>query len=713
MSTQKHSQFLEKVTACLLPERGRFEAEISDVISLGNKFREKIRRFEDEAQRLNIAVMGQVKAGKSSFLNALLFDGRPVLPEASTPKTANLTRISWGESYRLEVEYYTSDDWSSIEAAAKEEGSHAEAKVARELVAMAERAKIKGINVHDLLGTRKEDSFDSIEGLLGELNHYVGNDGELVAFVKMTRLYLPLPELQGFDVVDTPGMNDPVISRIEKTKQEMARSDVVFFLSRCSQFLDSSDTDLLARQLPGNGVKRIYLIGGQFDSAILDDGYDRTSLAETETNLKRRLGSGAKERLSALAKQREAIHPEHAKLLHSMTEPVFSSTFAHGFASWPQDRWNQNMQHVFSEIQSMAQSNWKGYTLTSDDWTRLANFQPLKKAYEQARADKQIILKQQQEGLLPEARQQLQEALSRLRESVDTRILTLQKNDIADLNRKANQCEQRLHGISGRLAEVINEALDKADKTSRDILSSLKKGQAEYGQLQERTGTRTETDYYTVSTSKWYKPWTWGNTESRSSTTTVSYSYLAASDAIENLCQYAADCSYQIESEFNRIISRDALRLTLRSCLLAEMDAASKDFDPSAFRRALAHVIDRLDIPQLELDISNVADLIGAEFSGQIKDDGMMDALRETLKRSLQKVYADLQKRLQSAAKKLENELAQLRDSLDQELTRQVREELASVKVDFDNKELALKDNQSLLELVEGFLKESELSELT
>jgi len=30
--------------------------------------------------------MGQVKAGKSSFLNALLFEGCEVLPVAATPK---------------------------------------------------------------------------------------------------------------------------------------------------------------------------------------------------------------------------------------------------------------------------------------------------------------------------------------------------------------------------------------------------------------------------------------------------------------------------------------------------------------------------------------------------------------------------------------------------------------------------------------------------
>ena len=40
---------------------------------------------------LKIGVVGQVKAGKSSCLNSLFFDGENVLPRASTPMTAGLT----------------------------------------------------------------------------------------------------------------------------------------------------------------------------------------------------------------------------------------------------------------------------------------------------------------------------------------------------------------------------------------------------------------------------------------------------------------------------------------------------------------------------------------------------------------------------------------------------------------------------------------------
>ena len=42
---------------------------------------------------LTIGIVGQMKVGKSSFLNAFLFKGEPVLPKAATPMTSGLTII--------------------------------------------------------------------------------------------------------------------------------------------------------------------------------------------------------------------------------------------------------------------------------------------------------------------------------------------------------------------------------------------------------------------------------------------------------------------------------------------------------------------------------------------------------------------------------------------------------------------------------------------
>ena len=105
MLIQQHFEQLSNLCQSLQIWERRFDNnEISNILRLKDALKNDIQRFEQDQQTLNIAIMGQVKAGKSSFLNALLFDGKPVLPTAATPKTANLTRISYGAIPAVEIE---------------------------------------------------------------------------------------------------------------------------------------------------------------------------------------------------------------------------------------------------------------------------------------------------------------------------------------------------------------------------------------------------------------------------------------------------------------------------------------------------------------------------------------------------------------------------------------------------------------------------------
>jgi len=138
MTIQQHLEKLNQLSEQLQPWQGRFN-EIQDILSLKKPLLEQVERFNQEEQTLNIAIMGQVKAGKSSFLNALLFNGKPVLPTAATPKTANLTRISYGEKPVLEVEYYTAEEWQDLEQLAQQQGDYDQIKVAKELTTMVKQ----------------------------------------------------------------------------------------------------------------------------------------------------------------------------------------------------------------------------------------------------------------------------------------------------------------------------------------------------------------------------------------------------------------------------------------------------------------------------------------------------------------------------------------------------------------------------------------------
>jgi len=697
MTIQRHLEKLNQLSEQLQPWQGRFN-EIQDILSLKKPLLEQVERFNQEEQTLNIAIMGQVKAGKSSFLNALLFNGKPVLPTAATPKTANLTRISYGEKPVLEVEFYTVEEWQDIEQLAQQQGEFDQIKVAKELTTMVKQS---GLDVAQVLQQQKQQiEANSLDDLIQVLDSYAGNTGQYTPLVKMTRLYLPNEELKGFDIIDTPGMNDPVLSRTEKTKEEMKRCDVVFFLSRSSQFLDQSDIDLLSSQLPQGGVQKMVLVAAQYDSVIIDDGFNRDSLAECETNVQKRVNRRAETELGKLAEQREqAGRPQVAELLRSLTKPILSSTFAYGFANWEKSQWDNAMQHTYNELQSLGEE-WGDYHFTPTDWERIGNFQTLRQEYEQARQNKVQLLEQKKQELLPKAQENLADKVQALNAMIDQRIHTLNTQDIQQLEQQQKKCEQQILRISGKLENMISQQVKKLQSTTQDITRDLQKGIQQYSQMTTHSGTETEERSREVSTSKWYNPFSWGDTETRYRTYTTTYEYLNAADAVEQVSQYARDCKVDIQYQFNDLVRPNQLKLDLRKALVDELNTSSQDFDPAQFKNTLDRVINQLDFPELDLDIGNPSELISRNFSGQVRSSSDIEQLKQQLNQSLQQIFEMLSQRFKASSQDLQHSLEQTRNSLLQTLIAGLEQELQQVRQDFAEKQRTLEEYQQLKKIV-------------
>ena len=152
------------------------EDDIAGLHKLSVNFKIKTEDFYRENRKLNIGVVGQVKAGKSSFLNTLLFGGKEILPKASTPKTATLTKMEYSEENIIQIEYYSLEEWSVLEENAVVDLDDEIYTSAREIVDMVKR---NGVNPQPYLEKRVERvKFDTYENLISSLNDYVGEDGK-------------------------------------------------------------------------------------------------------------------------------------------------------------------------------------------------------------------------------------------------------------------------------------------------------------------------------------------------------------------------------------------------------------------------------------------------------------------------------------------------------------------------------------------------------
>lgn len=222
----------------------------------------EVKRAEE--QKLTIGVIGQMKAGKSTFLNSFIF-GDTILPAATSPMTASLSYITYGPEKKLVAEFYTPDEWAELRNTAQlpiEEGQESTAqgskiKAAQELVAKAE--KISQLN--SFLGKTKEDSFSN-------LIDYVGADGKYIAITKAVTLYYPLEYLKGVEIVDTPGFNDPIVSREERTRQFLKQADVSLLLLYAGRAFDASDRDILFKDVRNCGIGKILVGVNKYDTIV-------------------------------------------------------------------------------------------------------------------------------------------------------------------------------------------------------------------------------------------------------------------------------------------------------------------------------------------------------------------------------------------------------------------------------------------------------------
>ena len=240
----------------------------------------EIKRAEE--QKLTIGVIGQMKAGKSTFLNSFIF-GDTILPAATSPMTASLSYITYGSEKKLVAEFYTPDEWAELRNTAQlpiEEGQESTAqgskiKAAQELVAKA--GKISQLD--SLLGKTKEDSFSN-------LIDYVGADGKYIAITKAVTLYYPLEYLKGVEIVDTPGFNDPIVSREERTRQFLKQADVSLLLLYAGRAFDASDRDILFKDVRNCGIGKILVGVNKYDINVAQGETPKEIAQATEQALR-------------------------------------------------------------------------------------------------------------------------------------------------------------------------------------------------------------------------------------------------------------------------------------------------------------------------------------------------------------------------------------------------------------------------------------------
>ncbi len=289
-----------------------------------------IKGMQAENRGLKVGIIGRVKAGKSSLLNALIFEGKDVLPKAATPMTSSLTILKYAQNLSAKAQFYDKQDMEELKRDHERYEKKFKEIVSEEIKNLEEKQqgllnKAKGVMggigkafskdheeapkqkilspeeireraqkiaknelnndaklsaSHDQYERMKKSGLinpkdletriqaDSLEELNQKLYQFVGKEGKFMPYTKAVQISLNNPNLKDLEIIDILGVNDPIVSREARTKALLKECDVVFVIIPSGNFLTDSDMDLFDRVSNKEGIQRVYFVASQADSTV-------------------------------------------------------------------------------------------------------------------------------------------------------------------------------------------------------------------------------------------------------------------------------------------------------------------------------------------------------------------------------------------------------------------------------------------------------------
>lgn len=722
------------------------EKLLAELQVLASNFKNDALQTQNENRLLRIGIIGQIKRGKSSFLNSLLFNGQDVLPKAATPMTAALTKICYAQQPKALVEFYSKNEWNKVknlaDKAFTKQASYENALLeyqankaisqkqgvfisspAKPVISDEEKASIEllnmvkssGLNVAQYLDTTISlDEVNNNDELVDKLNNYVGASGEFTPIVKSTELHLNIESLRDIEVVDTPGMNDPIISRGRRTQEFIGQCDVVFVLSNSGQFLDQSDMSLLAQNIPNKGIEDIVLIGSLFDGALLDEYHKYPSIQEALPGITTKLNNQAKSNVDKVCNEFSAHHSTEddnnqshlMSTLQNALPPIFISSRCYDLAIKPEQSLNEEELHTLNLLNGMFDD----FTFNANTFSAVANFTRVTTKLDTVKVKKEQILADRFNNLLIGSKREVKQKLTQIADDVTYKRKNLLEGDVESLAKKQQAVVKRIEAGTVKVNIVFEKYSIQAEKTLTRLLTDINQDAIQVKQVHSQSGSREEsyTTSREVSDSSWYNPFSWGSTRTVTSThyRTVNYTYASVHDAVSKLESFVIETSKALYDVSENAIQLSLFKQDIKASIREMFDFGDDDFDPEMVLMPLNNAVERITIPAVSLDLDAHINTIRQQFTVEQVEGDEIEQLRKEQARVVALLLNDISDELKRCIRLILEKLVIEKNNFVPSLTKDLVTKVEQLKQDLIHKENVLKGYNDVLQNVSTDLTE-------
>lgn len=686
-------------------------------------YQSSIKNLKDENRKLHIGIIGQVKAGKSSFINSLIFNGRDILPKAATPMTAALTRLDYSSEPKAEIEVYSDSEWSQFKRLAgvyteristersriaKDRNSMAvsgveltDDEVAGHLVLPAEviaademvrQAAQYGMTLGDL---NAKDGVITIGGsdndtLLKQMQEYVGANGKYTPFVKCLTLYIDEPHLKDVVLIDTPGTNDPVISRGERTRRYLAKCDVVFVLSYGGQFMDRSDMNLISQNLGEAGISRMVLLGSKIDLAMTQEAkkyqkFGDKALLVAYKDIAKKLEQQAVINVSKLADN----NPRMKKLLECLPAKFISSMFDQLANKESSELTKEEKFQLDNLVKRFPESK-----VDSNILKALGQISDIKsKVLSEVKSEKHKI----QSVRIAEYQQGQKIAIDRwineFEASIDARIHQLKNDDADSVRGRQKDLEQSMKKAASGIDLAFDNCITDVRGDLKELYLSIRTSMSNtsiathQGSERVRTGSRT-------TGMLWWKE-THGVYENKT------YNFANTLDAIDEVDRFALTAEKELIQKIRTVIKIDELKKAIIDKAKDCFDMSSENFDLDSLITPIQKAVNKIKVPDLNLDFSAAKAKVTDRFSSDTVRGNGVNELNSVMREALKDITDSISKELNQYTGTTATLLSKTSDNFISDLLGDSKAESENLLRDIEEKDEALERMMRLKSIFE------------
>lgn len=646
----------------------------------------------DTNRTLKIGIVGGVKAGKSSFLNALLFRGRDILPKAATPMTAALTKISYSETPYAKIVFYEDKDWNAILQNAATFDERLETAIASEKKRRAEKQKSiytrklqnnmaagqgdsldqytierlkknideefrackeltemankRGVAVNRLLGSDKEIPLS--DNLEADLKEYVGAEGKYTPFVKYIELGMNEPMLKDLEIIDTPGLNDPIVSRSIVTKRFLKNCDAAFLMSFCGQFMSAQDVTFLLKALPQEGIGHVVLIGSKFDSVLQEKSYANMPLLQAMGQLIDKLSAAASDTI-----QRNSFSTSsQGKRFTKALPPVFISSLLYTAAQKMKNHEPLSEEEKKS-IDNLSKS-YKDFDKENADFLiDISNID------EGIRKEKLTIYKQERNRILQEKSEEyikqkelgFLNQLNEIQKVAQQNLSDLEELDKGEILKKQRDINRALDLARGTLELTFKEAAFDAKKQLKSIEHEIMGEQNRFRDVKSQNKVENK-DHSYITGHLWWK-------KRHHYTERVEWRQAAVADAVMQAGDFANEAKRHLEEDLQYAISVDQIEGKLKKQIVNVFLEANVPYEVEEILGHVKLVMHTLTLPSISVDKEKYVNEIEEAFPNNVVKDNEVEGLRLYLEKVLNQISRDMEEELNNKAEQISIELNQ------------------------------------------------------